>query len=829
MAHAARVGELADNLIQSLLGADKTLSAYSQRRSSAIKGLRDNSHGRTNQFEVKDRLNGLVEKFAVLNRDDLSDALQSRLEELPTEGKWLPEILALFLSLSDRPVEKTPHGVLETLHSEQHPEEQLTWEEILADDPLDEPGIWEDIERGYHSSGDETGFNDDVESEPTVSTTATTVHEDSAECSARSYVSQPDVKILEPVKQARRENDPSLETGMPRVSELALIRESLFMLRGLPTDLYALDTVTERIKTRPDATITTACRRNVYDALTQFATLGNELQLLRRWTRSEQSRPYIRTCQTSTEKLLIEYGRHLAILEERYVGNNIDVVVSLIDVLAQTQSLARSLSQIASILASLTTNSPFALLDALYDSTCIAQLTGDDEAFVTLSSMFFEATQIYLRPVASWISKGSVPSEELDFFVSDSGVDCALGDLWHSKYTLRLSEDHSPSTPSFLQDSAAEIFALGKAKMFLDHLNQGFVGADEAMRTDAHEPDYGGLRRQIEDSPLLPFSELFRDTLQTWIKNISVDVTPNLKISLMEQHGLMTTLVAVETSFAAANGALFQDFIDSLFDRIKRAPSHWPNGFLLTELARETLGEGASVEPESLSINIVDISHKPTSIAQALESVHMTYHIPWPLQNITHESSPETHAKSFALLLQASHAYHILQSQTFTLRSLHSATQSSTLKAALNLRQALLTFTSTLRAHIANVSSVLKPELRSTLLEAKDIDAMVAAYAAHKRRLDASLLLSPSLNPLREALVAALALCEKFSPLWELSTTANVGESTREGVNMSLRKLRKEFESTLNFVRAGVRSVSRAGGESLLEALAERLEWLSAG
>ena len=170
MAHAARVSALADNLVASLLAIDRDDPIIGQTRNAVAKGLRDASHGRTNQFEVAARYDGLVEKFAVLDRDDLSEALQERLEELPTKGKWLPEILALFLSLSDRPVEKTATDAIARLHAAEHPDEQLTWEEIIADDPLDEPGIWDDIERGYHSSCDETGFGqvDEFGSEPTT-------------------------------------------------------------------------------------------------------------------------------------------------------------------------------------------------------------------------------------------------------------------------------------------------------------------------------------------------------------------------------------------------------------------------------------------------------------------------------------------------------------------------------------------------------------------------------------------------------------------------------------------------------------------------------------
>lgn len=829
MAHAARVSELADNLIQSLLGIDKTHPSFAKHKPVAVKGVRDNSYGRTNQFEVKDRLNGLVEKFAVLNRDDLSDALQSRLEELPTEGKWLPEILALFLSLSDRPVEKTPHGALESLHAEQHPGEQLTWDEIFADDPLDEPGLWDDIERGYHSSGDETGVEDDVDSEPTTSTRATTIGDDSAEASARSYVTEPDVTLLEPIKQVRQEHEGWLDSGISRVSELAVIRESLFMLRGLPTDLYPLDTATGRIKTRPDATIATACMQSVNDSLAQFATLGNELQFVRKWGRTDQSRPYIRTCQAGIEQLLMEFGRHIAALEERYVGNSVDVVVSLIDVLAEAQRPARHLSHIASILDHLPSNSPFALLNVLYDSSCAAQMIGDDELFVVLSSILFEAAQTYLRPVASWISNGSIPPVEHDFFVSESEVDCGLGNLWHSKYVLRLSKANTPSTPGFMQDKAAKIFALGKSKMFLDYLNQGSIAAEHTTIAKSDGPDFAGLRQQIEDSPLLPFSELFDETLRHWLSSISTDVTPNLTASLLEQHGLLRTLAAIDTSFFAADGALFQDFAESLFERIKRTPSSWANGFLLTELARETLGESSSVDPQSLSIDLSpEPSPKSDSTTRALQTIHLSYHLPWPIQNITRQTSPQIASKAFTLLLQISHVQHILHSQTFTLRKLHStslpANNDNTLNPALKLRHSLLTLTTTLRSHIATVTHTLTPLLQTSLLSAPTIDSMLASYTTHMHRLEVSLFLSPNLTPLREALVSALALCERFSPLWELATTEGVGEGTREGVRLGLRKLQGEFEEAVNFVRAGVRGVSRAGGEVLLEELAEGLE-----
>lgn len=67
-------------------------------------GLRTTSHTRTDQFAVAKQLEGLQEKFRILNRDELAEALQSQLVELEkTRNSWFPEILCLLLQLSDRP------------------------------------------------------------------------------------------------------------------------------------------------------------------------------------------------------------------------------------------------------------------------------------------------------------------------------------------------------------------------------------------------------------------------------------------------------------------------------------------------------------------------------------------------------------------------------------------------------------------------------------------------------------------------------------------------------------------------------------------------------
>lgn len=819
MAHAARISEIADNLVQSILGVDRDDPVIARTRTAVSRGLRDASHARTNQFEVKSRLDGLVEKFAVLNRDDLSDALQQRLEELPARGKWLPEILELFLSLSDRPVEKTAPDALATLYAAEHPDEQLTWEDIITDDPLDEPGLWDDIERGYHSSGDETRYaDDDVRSEPTISTRATSTAEDDAETVASLYVTQPNYQQLDTIKRFLRIS----EDTAPRVAELTVVRESLSMLRGLPTNIYALDTNTGVVQARTDVTVSGVSRRVVLDSLTQFAALGTQLQHLRRWVQSKQARPYVNTCQAVTEAWLVGMSNQLSRLDERYVGSAVDTVVSSIEVLSESQRLTRHLAQLFAIIARSSPHLPFTFFDELYDCVCTSQLSGDDECFDMLSTMLYKATQTYLRPVATWVSSGSIAGGHHDFFVAESDAACGLGDLWHSKYAMRRSDDGTTNTPRFMQSSAAEMFALGKAKMFLDQLRQASVEPTGDART-IQPLDFSLVRMNLEDCPLVPFADLFNDTLQDWVKSISTDVTPNLKTSLLRDHGLLELLTAIDSIYFSANGTLFQGFAESLFDRIRCAPASWHNSFLLTELAKETIGEDPSVDVESLLVT-TDLSSKPSNTVQALQAINITYHIAWPLQNITREATPKSHAKAFSLLLQVSYAYHILQSRAFNLRALHSAPVQSAHHRVFHIRQTFVVFTSALRTHITTVARVLYSELCTAMIEASSIDAMVEVYAAHKKRLETALLLSANLSPVREAMVSGLVLCEQFGPMWDAVISAESDSDSHVRADRALRRLRKELQSTVSFLAAGVRNVSRVGGESLLEVLAEQLE-----
>ena len=90
-----------------------------------------NSRGIHTQDVVHSRL---VEKFAVLGRDDIAEPLEKILPYVISQDANV-EILTLLLALSDRPVETVEFDESKFI-VEEVVEKGITWEEIIAEEPL---------------------------------------------------------------------------------------------------------------------------------------------------------------------------------------------------------------------------------------------------------------------------------------------------------------------------------------------------------------------------------------------------------------------------------------------------------------------------------------------------------------------------------------------------------------------------------------------------------------------------------------------------------------------------------------------------------------------
>jgi gamma-tubulin complex component 5 len=841
MAAAARVGELAEGLVKSITAMGNDQAHFKALHERALKGLKDHSHPRTNQFAVRDRCAGLVEKFAVRNREDLADALQNRLDELPTQSKWLPETLSLLLQLSDRPLENTRIEDLGTLSGlDPLTSTEPTWEEILAEDPLDEDGIWDDVERGYHSSGDEAALDDEDDSEHTTSTQATSVDVQDLVSLAKLYLIRPDASLLDRIRESKGHLDEPISNGHAKVvSELLLIRETLHMLQGLPGPLF-WSAVDGGISLDLNYAISTASSALVKDAVDSCAAIGTKLNHLRLWCKNKQKTPHIQSMQEAVEGVVRAFNQEAGKLAEKYARPIVNTVVSIIIVRTEIEQITQPLVYLSAViradeLSPATSKLGFGLLNLLYEEACTTHISGDHLTFTALGKVFFAGLKTYLKPVRDWTETGILPTQDTDtFFVQDAHPNCDLGVIWHERWQLR------PSLPRFMLGLHDTAFALGKAKAFTGLLDPSAEQIQDTEQKRHEGPaELESILTQLENNPLLPFPQVIDELVQSSIGFHSMNPAQSLSKMMLAQQGFKDVLHAIEYVFFAKDGVLFQTFAETLFRRITRGGSSWKGDrFLLTELAQMTLGTAPGVDDSSLAITLHQDEAGQLSVTNKLATMQLRYSLSWPIQNIVCSSELQTHAKIFALLLQVYYCKQLLCTQLFALRTFDRTSHEAPaeISTSLRLRVHLLWFVDVLNNHITTSATGLHQSMCTEMEQADGIDAMVQIWITYQRRLQTVLLLAPNLAPIRNAITEIFESCEQFAGIWNsalpassssagLSSSEMAQNPTPQQPRSDASTLLMQFEKSLSFISAGLRGVSRAGGESALEALAERLDW----
>ncbi|KAK4953976.1 hypothetical protein LTR10_008580 [Elasticomyces elasticus] len=826
MAHAAIVGELATNLVRCLTGVTRDDSTFGGTRDRTIKGLREGGRGRVNPFEIRHRCAGLVEKFGVLNRDDVAEALQSRLDSLP-ETRWIPDILSLLLQLSDRPLESASLSDLDGLKRVFSPPTELSWEDIVADDPLTDQDVWGEVERGYHSSGDEEAL-DGSDSEPTTSTQATSFADDDFAALARLHIVKPDATLLGDVRTARetlsRPRDNTDATTMP---ELNLIRETISMLRGLPTYLFSVGSGGV-VSISSTLCIATASKPMLYHVRSNFAEIGSQLVFLRHWTQRKRSEAYVQSIQAAVQSTTGTIDLNIGRLEQRFIKPSDSCVVSLIDVRIEVEDFTRAAMHLSSIIVANdrasngNESASFALLDALYEEACIADMAGDKHLFDAIAGALLAGVRTYLRPVLSWTISGDLPKQDTDaFFVRLDEEDCPLGEIWHKRFALRLETNERACAPEAIQPFIQQLYAAGKEKAFLK-LN-GFEADESAVDVVSliARLSMATVTERLTTNSLMPFNELLRELLQDCFADTRSPNTTTLRTVMLEHVDLLRHTRALDDVFLGHDGMSLQAFTGSLFSLLQRGSSNWRDKFFLTRLVQSTLGAAPSVHGHCINVSVLTDDNHPARgpISRQLARIKLAYAVPWPVQNVTRSADLPTYSAAFSLLLQIEYAAYVLSSQTFDLRKLGFGWRSAgpALQETLSLRERLIWFIGIIRSHYGTVVTTHANGLQGALESADGIDSMAEIWATHDKHLRLCLLLASNVAPLMDAVKHILRLSENLEDAWlSLDQSTSLPAVTR---------MAAEFDKNLAFVAAGLRSVSRAGGETALEALAERLQW----
>ncbi|KAK3373804.1 Spc98 family-domain-containing protein [Lasiosphaeria ovina] len=776
MAYLEQLGALTDELIAAVgtlpESAPERLDAA---RESALRTLRHHNFLRTNQFEVRDRLNGLEERFHVVGRDALAKALSKRLRALePFEDKHTPDILHFILELSDRPAHNSKLSDLERLAApETDSLYKLTWKDIAREDGWHEDSaLWRDID--YSPSSDEDDQDDAHSAVSSESLTSASSVPDSYRRTAHDLVINPPggKLLLDQVRESQAWRDAAPATGADGRSKKTpittsqLLREALFMLGGLETTLF--DSSCNFIPVYQLSGVSW----DTYKALaSSFAECGRKLAPLRAFIKTKEDVPLLQVFQDSLQRALRSFDGQLAAIQSRLVAVEQDVPVSLIGLLPELRPSLIPLYVLSSIVCQLQEERnahAFRYLELLFDAAGTAQMEGSDGTYKLLGGIFFDCLQVYLKPIRLWMEEGRLLPGDRTFFVSEASTRPPLPQIWRSQFNLRRTPEGNLHAPRFLRPAIHRIFTAGKSIVVLKHLKHH---ESARSRRDKAEPKMDFATVCPDHLEFAPFSELFGAGFHAWIQSKHHTASATLRELLFSGFGLSRGLDALQSIYLMSDGSRSDAFAEAVFRHLDSFSASWRDRFTLTEIAQEAFS--SSVDTYRLSAEISPRAGLPhsavasrSSVRLSLPVIRLIYRLDWPVQIVISEESVQGYQAIFTFLLQARRAFFVLKhpilGSSHTSSDGGGAVNDHLARSYYSLRSKLLWFCNTVMTYLTTL--VLAPNtdrLRQGLRDAADVDDMITVHSEFVTRVVNESLQGPKLQPIRDCMLDMFDLALK--------------------------------------------------------------------
>lgn len=726
-----------------------------------------------------------------MGRDGLSDALRQRLDALSTHTtRWTPEILHLFLELSDQPAKKMDLRVLERLRPPfDDPGPNLKWEDIAReDDWAQDRGLWKNVD--FADSSEDELIPESRSHTPDSDTSMSSAVAPGQRTAKDLIKPEPEadlsLNIIEESQKWRQDAQPRDESGRPMkipVSEYQLLREVLFLLNGLPTSLFGPDCTPA-----PKFQLSNVSWDTYRALVNSFAEYGRTLLPLRKFSETRQDVPLVQSFQDSVCQCLRSFDKEIARIQGRYVEIREHTVVSLIALQEELKPYLVPLAGLSNVVRKLQEERyahAFRFLELLYEATCIAQLSGDEHTYTYLGEIFFDCFRVYIRPIRQWMEGGELTPGDKTFFVAESSTTVPLYQMWSDKFQLRRSQQGQLHAPSFLQPAVRKIFNTGKSVVVLKHLGR-FHHPSEQPENSLPEPSLSFA--EICACPsfaLAPFSELFDSAFDRWVQSKHLSTSSNLQNNLFDSCGLWSSLDALQHIYFMTDGSLAEVFTSSIFTNLDAHSTTWADRFSLTELAQGAFSPIPTLEPYRLSAATAAPIDNPEqarcSVRAALAHITLTYKLPWPVQLIITRETITHYQALFTLLLQ-------LRRAASTLTSFFKATGSRELETYNQqtyyvLRARLLWFTSTLHSYLTTL--VLTPDItamQTNLEAAEDVDDMIAIHGAFAKQITDEACLGAKLEPIMRCILDVLDLAI------QLEDARRAQEAADEGSNVAQQR-----------------------------------------
>lgn len=528
MVHADHISSLLEGLIKAQTDSpSKTQTEH--YKAAALQIVSNSPRRRINQFEVTARLEGLVEKCRILNKDPMADALQTKLDELSLHSnKWKPELLSLLLNLSDQPIHNSRVEDLVLLEPDLGPA-PLTWFDIIAEDPLDDDdGLWTNID--FRADGSDEDDDEDIGGEGSGledHTPDSGIENDGIGTNVQALllpVEDKDYREIvdaqfwkQPLKQERRE----LSKPFASMTELQALREVTFMLLGLPTFICTRNsdgvlTISQGIRVRHIP------QQSLEGLLKSFADTGHKLVEIRHWVRKKAFVHLEQTFQTALSSRLRSFDSHLYAVQAKILDPARSTTPSLLDLLHDVCHWSRLLQQLHVTVKALSQDHRrFHLLEHLYEQVCRNQSVGDTEGYEYMANIFFECFGSYLKPIRLWMETGQLNKHDQVMFIQKNEKnegEIPMNSLWQDQYSLIHDANGHLHAPKFLHLAAHTIFNTGKSVNFLKLLGyeQWQLGVQSY-----NEPtmSFESVCSPATQMALSPFSEVFDIAIDRWISS----------------------------------------------------------------------------------------------------------------------------------------------------------------------------------------------------------------------------------------------------------------------------------------------------------------------
>lgn len=812
-----------------------------------------------------------MEKFHVLNNEPLADQLDERLNELKAKSRrWTPEILSLFLLLSDDPLHKTD---VESTTNQKKPDAlpPLTWKDILAEDPQTEDAIWDEVDFRAGSEDEDDSSLLSL-SRRTTETRKSSYTDESSPISAESFIL--------PVHQDKLNELLNAQQSLgDHLTELEIVRYTLQMLLGLPTALYARKSANNQIVVHLPDTIPPFPRPTLLDLLQRMALIGSEVCDLREYSKKRHITPLSQTFFACMSEELKAFDNAVIAIEKSLVDLKSPTVVSLIRLENQVNFLHTRLSYLKVVASS------DDILDELFHHVSIAQAIGDTDTFVDVTHTFLRCLRTYLKPLSQWMEEGKFQGQSSSLpFISNNNVD--LSSFWQNRYSMVLDENGTPKVPKFLQNVIGQIFASGKSVAYMKELGLAVPILSQQV-PDSKVLSFDTICVSNGEGLMLPFSNLLETTLQTWVTNKHHHTWSTLRQYLHRpKDGLVTTLNALDHLYLSVDGSLTTAFHSAVFAKLDAGKSTWRDPFFLEDLARSYFGGHTSVEARKIvrdrSFSLIHGHSKSATsrkdlTVKALSAIasSITYTYPGHLYNIIGPSAtlPIYRGVSTLLLQLYRPIYLITQHRLLRVQPQRHGSQSAHTLAlqslTYRLRHTLLNTLTAVRTHLIHASiAPSTTSLHASIRAAASLDDMIAAHTEFITRLEHGCLLVRQVDGVRNAILSLADLGVLFTSLMErwnehasgqqasgstsmkrndvavdddinssdeiddedrVSSAAKSGRKnslSEQDVLVKSKQMLLQHDQLLAFVVAGLQSAARReGGDTSWGVLAEVLEW----